>query len=307
MLKSFFSMLLAVILSASCQKELSTIQTNQAPVANAGKDTNILLGTSTGLAALDGSASFDASGASLNFAWRQISGNHSSLENSLNKKTTVVVKKTGTYVYELKVWSSNGTDYDTIVVTATIPGPSNPVNYRRRDFYLSLPLDSVYVYTTQEFDIPCMAAPYVQVSGPATATVVQRWEEWLVKDLVAGTYIFKGITCNPLFDTLAIHVINNPEEPNTIMYTNLSPGFSNGSPGYGAGIFLQHNVAAVLRQQSVQQFYFRKDHLSAWTLLPAQIGEQFTGHFDDNIVVLGSPRNSNWNFSKWQIKIKLTE
>lgn len=228
--------------------------------------------------------------------------------NSANVQSMVQSLVQGEYNFELKVTDNMGLSAsDTISVKVIPESNTNSLNNKRRDFYLTLPLDSVYFYTTQDYNTPCSEQGYIQVSGPNTVTIEHRWEEWLAKDLIPGTYIFKGSSFCPAFvDTLAIHVIDEPLEKNTITYTNLWKGFGNGYPTYGAGIFNQVNVAAVLRQQPIPQFYFRLNVSSEWKLLPAYInGEHFTPHWEDNIVVLGSPQNSSWEIREWQIKIKL--
>ena len=98
--------------------------TNRPPVANAGPDQTITILTHFTKAMLNGSNSYDSSGMSLQFSWRQISGPANSfLHMPGNKECTVYdINTPGLYSFELKVWNNNGSGLDTTDISISLPG-----------------------------------------------------------------------------------------------------------------------------------------------------------------------------------------
>ena len=97
--------------------------TNQPPVANAGKDTIILLPVNTVM--LDGSASTDPDNNIVSYSWTKISGPSSFNIVNVNAVQTQVSNLTeGTYQFELKVTDAGGLiDRDTMMVTLMALNP----------------------------------------------------------------------------------------------------------------------------------------------------------------------------------------
>src|SRR6476659_10156270 len=118
------SMLIIIGLSGckkelSCEECLSTNQppTNQAPVANAGNDTTIMLPGNT--VNLNGSLSFDPDNNITGYLWTKISGPSSFNITDANVAQTPVINLVqGVYQFELKVTDADALiDRDTMMVT----------------------------------------------------------------------------------------------------------------------------------------------------------------------------------------------
>ncbi len=88
---------------------------NNVPVAEAGSDQTVQIGTTV---TLNGSSSTDADGDSLSYTWSQTSGTNVSLSSPSSAATTFVPTAAGTYVFELKVYDGIDTSTaDTVTVT----------------------------------------------------------------------------------------------------------------------------------------------------------------------------------------------
>ncbi|GLI39917.1 VCBS repeat-containing protein [Geobacter hydrogenophilus] len=100
---------------------------NIAPVANAGPDQSVPPGA---MVTLDGSASYDTDGDPLTFAWAFQSCPKNicpTLENSFNTNPSFIAALPGTYVLSLTVGDGSYlTTTDTVQVTSSAPGPSDP-------------------------------------------------------------------------------------------------------------------------------------------------------------------------------------
>ena len=83
--------------------------------ANAGPDQ--VGDLAIGRAVLNGSASVDSLGLSLNYQWRQITGLPTQLLNSNQAVSTAMFSVANIYRFELRVWNANGEAYDTTQVT----------------------------------------------------------------------------------------------------------------------------------------------------------------------------------------------
>ena len=78
---------------------------NQAPVANAGPDQTVKIGTTV---TLDGSASSDPDREELSYSWTQLAGNTVSLTDSTTKSPIFTANELGTYIFELIVTDEAG-------------------------------------------------------------------------------------------------------------------------------------------------------------------------------------------------------
>lgn len=99
-----------------------TVVVNRPPVANAGADSTVQLGSS---AALNGSASSDPDGDPLSYAWTQTAGATTSIANAGSALASVQPSAAGTYVFQLRVTDSKGatTVDSTTVLVNPVPVP----------------------------------------------------------------------------------------------------------------------------------------------------------------------------------------
>lgn len=152
LLAALFLVLAASI--SSCEKEKPTTRVtsviNKAPVANAGRDTTLILPADT--IQLNGAASYDSDGRIIDFNWRQISGANTDIYNMRSAETIAYWLIPGTYQFELEVrddkWS---THKDTITVTV-LPPPTLTSPYIVENlswitpFYTNLAVSNIYNY-----------------------------------------------------------------------------------------------------------------------------------------------------------------
>ena len=130
----------------SCKKELSCencLETNKPPIADAGRDTLIVLPADS--IYLDGSASKDVDGSITTYQWKSISGPTSiTIINSSKKISQAEKLKVGNYSFELIVTDNGGlSDKDTIIITVNDAPLLNkpPVANAGQDFSIALPLN----------------------------------------------------------------------------------------------------------------------------------------------------------------------
>src|SRR5436190_15012928 len=117
---SAFALLAGMLIHISCLKEYSCegcIEKNKPPIANAGKDTVLVLPVTS--ITLDGSASTDPEGAPLRFLWTKLAGPASySITDSVAAITVAKNLVAGSYQFELKVTDTGGLSAkDTITIS----------------------------------------------------------------------------------------------------------------------------------------------------------------------------------------------
>src|SRR4030095_9540900 len=152
-MKPIFNFIALVLLTGtlvyiSCKKEYSCEncrETNRAPVADAGRDTMIVLPVDS--TNLDGSASSDPDGTISSFEWTKISGPVSlTINNASAAKSVVKNLATGTYQFELKV-TDNGAlcakDTVQIIVNAPSQPTQPPIGKAGADQTIILPANAV--------------------------------------------------------------------------------------------------------------------------------------------------------------------
>lgn len=171
---------------------------NVAPVANAGNAQTITLPTNS--VSLSGGGSYDQDGTITSYAWSQVSGpGTASFVNAWASNTSVGGLIAGTYVFKLTVTDNGGLTHSanvTITVNAQA-APSNqpPVAAVSANQTMTLPTNSAFLLGSGSYDpgggyITNYA--WTQESGPSTATTTVISNTNLdVKNLVAGTYVFK--------------------------------------------------------------------------------------------------------------------
>jgi predicted esterase len=171
-------------------------QAAAAPVANAGTNQSMTLPTNS--TTLNGSAS---SGSIASYAWTQVSGpNQATFSNAAIASPSVSNMIAGTYVFRLTVKNAAGTassaDVQVVVNNAAaVPGNQAPVAVPGANQSLTLPTNSLFLFGSGSYD---PGGGYItnyawsQQSGPSNATInVISNTNVEVKDLIAGTYVFK--------------------------------------------------------------------------------------------------------------------
>ena len=133
---SLFFLMIAMLAIVSCKKEEVCEfcnEDNKWPVANAGKDTIIVLPTDRII--MDGSASNDPDGTITNYKWSAIasflSGSVPAIQDTTTKQTEVGNLRGGIYRFELKVTDNKGA-YSLDTVTVQVEDrvyPPHPVGF----------------------------------------------------------------------------------------------------------------------------------------------------------------------------------
>ena len=113
------AVLLISMIFLSCQKEPEAV--NQSPIANAGKDTTIILPQDT--AYLNGSLSTDPDNNIISYQWTKVDGPASfTIANANSVTTRVTGLVEGVYRFELKVTDADGLfSKDMVQVTVNPP------------------------------------------------------------------------------------------------------------------------------------------------------------------------------------------
>jgi len=203
---------------------------NSRPVANAGPDQSVRLGS---LVQLDGSASSDVDGDSLTFVWSFVSrpaGSAAALSNVNAVKPTFVADVAGSYVIQLVV--SDGilnSNPDTVVITTA---NTTPVANAGPD--QTVPLSSIVLLDgTASFDADGdpLTFSWSFVSRPVSSTATllnpNNSKSSFVAD-VAGTYVVQLIVndgkINSAPDTVTISTLNSRPVANAGPDQTVPPG-----------------------------------------------------------------------------------
>ena len=194
-----FCLIAAALLINSCNKEFSCEgcrETNRPPIANAGRDTVIVLPVDS--IKLDGSGSTDSDGIIAEFLWEKISGPSSlTIINASDSTTMVKALVAGTYQFELKVTDNGGLSAkDTIRVTVdSVPTANHPpVADAGADEVIFLPTNSVSLDGSGSTDSDNNIISYIwtKISGPSSSTIVNaNIVQTQVQNLVEGVYQFE--------------------------------------------------------------------------------------------------------------------
>jgi hypothetical protein len=220
----FFISVVAIFFS--CKKEYSCegcAEKNKPPIANAGRDTIIVLPVDS--VKLDGSLSSDPDGTITSFLWTKISGPASFTINNISVTRTVVKHlAVGSYQFELKVTDNGGLsakDTVRIVVDSVVITNHPPIANAGHDTTITLPANTFNLDGSGSTDPENNITNYLwtKISGPllfniTSSTAVQTQ----VTNLVQGTYEFelKVTDARGLFSKDTMQVIINPIVSNNI-------------------------------------------------------------------------------------------
>jgi predicted esterase len=176
----------------------STQGGNTPPVAVTSADQSITLPTNSVF--LLGSGSYDVGGWITNYAWSQVSGPGQASITQMNSNLDVKNLLAGTYVFRLTVTDNGGathSDNVTVTVNGTTPPPTGgntpPVAVTSASQTITLPTNSVFLLGSGSYDQGGWITTYAwtQQSGPGQATLTPMGSNLDVKNLIAGTYVFK--------------------------------------------------------------------------------------------------------------------
>jgi predicted esterase len=184
--------------SATTQVTVNGSAAPAGPVANAGSNQTLTLPTNS--TSLNGSASTGAT----SYAWTETSGPTQATITGWNTATpTVSNMVAGTYAFKLTVSNASGTtssaDVQVVVNNGTsVPGNQPPLANAGSNQTLTLPTNSTFLYGSGSYDPgggSITGYQWTQQSGPSNATITPiSTTNVEVKDMIAGTYVFK-LTC----------------------------------------------------------------------------------------------------------------
>ena len=171
----------------------STTPTNQSPVANSGGSATVTLPANS--LVLDASASSDADGSIVSFAWKQTGGpNTASISNANTSKATASGLIAGTYTFSVTVTDDDGATA-TASKTVTVNAASNqaPIANAGQNISLQLPTASTTLNGSGSSDPDGSISKYAwqQVSGPNTSAIASpNSASTNISGLIAGTYLY---------------------------------------------------------------------------------------------------------------------
>ena len=202
----------------SCKKEFSCKDCidNQPPIANAGKDTAIILPVDS--INLNGGASIDPDGTITSYKWAKISGPVSSdIIKPDSSKTLVKTLVVGVYKFELTVTDNGGLfAKDTVQIAVNEGAQSNqpPIANAGADQTITLQTDTVNLDGSASTDPDNNISNYswIKISGPSSFNIADaNATQTQVTSLVEGVYQFelKVTDADGLFsiDTMEVTVI----------------------------------------------------------------------------------------------------
>ena len=165
-------------------------EVNRPPIADAGEDQTIHLPTNS--TTLRGSAS-DEDGTIVSYQWVKTSGPATTLSNQNTANLGLSNLQTGVYKFELRVTDDDGATDSDVVNVIVLEANQTPTASAGSDINIILPTNSTTL-TGSGFDPDGTVVSYqwVQVSGPATATIASpATPSTIVSNLEEGVYIFE--------------------------------------------------------------------------------------------------------------------
>ena len=165
---------------------------NQAPVANAGLDQNIILPVN--MVSLEGIGT-DPDGTISAYRWRKISGPATfTITNTTTARTTVTGLVQGIYQFELRVTDNSGTTgFDTMSVTVNQALNQGPTANAGLDINITLPVNSVSLNGSgTDPDGTISAYLWTKISGPTSGTITNATAATTsVTGLTQGVYTYQ--------------------------------------------------------------------------------------------------------------------
>ncbi|MCC6834859.1 MAG: tandem-95 repeat protein [Cytophagales bacterium] len=205
---------------------LTVIDSNQAPVANAGSTVTVTLPTNS--TNLLGSGT-DADGSVATYLWTQVSGPSSAtLTNAGNPTVTVSNLQQGSYVFRLTVTDDEGAT-GTATVTVTVVNPATnqaPFANAGPDRTITLPVNSIVLTgTANDLDGSIASYNWSILSGPAATLTNQTTNVVTVSNMIAGSYLIRLTVTDNLGATAVDNVLVtvNPAVVNQTPTVNAGP------------------------------------------------------------------------------------
>ncbi|HMC86391.1 MAG TPA: PKD domain-containing protein, partial [Chitinophagaceae bacterium] len=167
---------------------------NQAPVANAGNDINIILPDNS--TTLDGSASADTDGTITTYLWTETSGPATySFANAAAATTVLSNLVQGVYIFNLQVTDNAGAiSNSSVTVTVSAPPNKAPVANAGSPITITLPVNMATLDGSASYDPDGTITTYSwnKISGPGAVTIVNSNTSMpTVIGLAQGEYVFE--------------------------------------------------------------------------------------------------------------------
>ena len=212
--------------SAPVTVSITAAAANVAPVANAGANQSVVLGTIT----LDGSTSSDANGDTLTYKWSLISkptNSNASLTGDTSAKPTFLADRAGLYVASLVV---NDGKLDSTVVTTTVTASSANV-----------------APVANAGTVQSVALGLVTLDGSASTdangdTLTYSWT-LLAKPIGSNAALVESTSAKPTFtaDLVGVYVaslvVSDGRLSSTLVTTTVTASVANVAPVANAGAF----------------------------------------------------------------------
>jgi gliding motility-associated-like protein len=197
--------------------KVTVIQTNQAPVANAGPDQTLTLPTNS--VAINGAGS-DSDGSISSYSWSQNSGPAATLNGQATATLNLTNLSEGTYVFTLTVTDNlgaTGTDQVTVTVNPAAINQSPTVN-AGADVTVNLPTTTANLTgTASDPDGAISSYLWEKISGGSVTLTNTNSATVSLSALAAGTYIFRlTVTDNQgatAFDEVIVTVVTVNQSP----------------------------------------------------------------------------------------------
>jgi len=208
---------------------ISQPPSNQAPVAYAGSDITITLPTN--FVKLDGSASKDADGSIVTWAWTKIAGpSQFSITNAGSATTTATGLGVGVFVFRLTVTDDKGASASDDVTVTVLAANLAPVANAGADINVSLPTTSAQLNggASKDPDGTIIKYAWSILSGPAGSNFNDASSPaTLVTGLVVGTYVFRLTVTDDkgaaAYDDVNVFVSNSPTPTNQAPIADAGP------------------------------------------------------------------------------------
>ena len=209
---------------------------NGVPIANAGLDQTVLLGTNPSVNfQLNGTNSYDPDSDPLTYYWRQIQGTNSSLDNYKSPTPTMVAKQPGTYEFELYVYDGKNFSVPDRVIVQVAGNNQFPVSNAGPDASYFLDpgtgLATVILNGSGSYDPDNLPSPLTyqwrQTAGPAVTLSSNAAVQPNFVANTAGDYTFVlRVDDGELYDedSVTIHIA---APGNTKPVANAGPDQSN--------------------------------------------------------------------------------